>query len=83
MTLLLQVLSLAGAGLILLAYFALQRGRWSAHNQTYLWCNFLGSVMLTVVAAIDGRLGFIVLEAAWALVTLRTMIGAAARGTEA
>jgi hypothetical protein len=71
---LLQLVSILGATMILLAYFALQRRWWSSHTWPYLWCNFLGATLLTVVAVADRRIGFIALEAVWALVTLQTMV---------
>lgn len=71
---LLQLASILGATMILLAYFALQRRWWSSHSWLYLWCNFLGAALLTAVAIVDRRIGFIVLEAVWALVTLQTML---------
>jgi hypothetical protein len=67
---LMQALSLLGAGLILLAYFALQRRLWTSENVWYLWANLLGSALLAVVAISDRRLGFILLESAWAIVSL-------------
>lgn len=71
---LLQLASILGATLILLAYFALQRRWWSSHSWIYLWCNFVGAILLTGVALVDRRIGFIVLEAVWALVTVQTML---------
>jgi hypothetical protein len=73
MELVVQVTSLSGAGLVLLAFVALQRGRWSSRDSGYLWCNFLGAALLTIVAVVDRRIGFIVLEAVWALVSLHAM----------
>jgi hypothetical protein len=70
----LQVTSLVGAGLILVAYAALQQRRWPSTGQAYLWSNFLGSLLLTVVAAADRRIGFVVLEAAWAAVSLASLV---------
>jgi hypothetical protein len=67
---LMQIVSVAGAGLILSAFFALQRGWWRSHGLAYLWFNFLGSALLTVVAVWDQRWGFIALELAWAMVSL-------------
>lgn len=75
MNLLLQVASVIGATLILLSYFALQRHWWSSHDWAYLWCNLIGATLLTVVATMDRRIGFILLESVWALVTLQTMAG--------
>ncbi len=70
MNLVMQVLSLLGASVILGAYMLLQRGRWHSHTAGYLWANLLGSAVLTVVALWDRRAGFVLLEAAWALVSL-------------
>lgn len=67
---LVQILSLGGAGLILLSYFRLQRGWWKSHGLLYLWANLIGALLLTVVAVYDRRVGFIVLEATWALLSL-------------
>ena len=69
MNVLVQILSLGGAGLILLSFFSLQRGWWKSHGLLYLWANLIGALLLTVVAVYDRRVGFIVLEIAWALVS--------------
>ncbi len=65
-----QILSIAGAGLILLGFFFLQRGWWQSHGRLYLWVNLIGALLLTVVAVYDRRAGFIVLEATWIFVSL-------------
>ena len=65
-----QVISLLGAILILAAYIALQTGRLEATNRWFSILNFLGSALLTWVAIVDWRIGFIFLEAAWALLSL-------------
>lgn len=70
MNILVQVLSLAGAGLILAAFFSLQRGWSKSHGRWYLWANLWGALLLTAVAVYDRRMGFIVLETTWALVSL-------------
>ena len=69
-----QILSIAGAGLILLGFFSLQQGWWKSHGRSYLWANLIGAVLLTVVAVHDRRVGFIVLEATWTLVSLWGLI---------
>lgn len=70
----LQAISLLGAGLILGAFVALQLRWWSSHSAPYLWLNFVGSALLTVVAISDRRYGFILLETTWALVSLVSIL---------
>lgn len=71
-----QLISVVGAGLILGAYVANQRG-WSGPGHLgYNAANFVGSVLLAWVAVVDRRLGFILLEAVWALVTIPPLLQA-------
>jgi hypothetical protein len=65
-----QVLSLVGAAMILGAYVGYQRGTMGRDNLSYNLLNFVGSGLLTWVAVIDRRWGFIVLEGSWALLSL-------------
>jgi hypothetical protein len=62
--------SIVGATLILSAFFANQRSWVTSRAAAYLWANFIGASMLSVVAIIDGRIGFILLEGLWATVSL-------------
>jgi Ca2+/H+ antiporter len=66
----LQAVSVVGALLILLAFAANQLGRTDTSSLSYQIANFVGSVILTVVAVIEVQLGFILLEGTWALVSL-------------
>ncbi|MDQ3697590.1 MAG: hypothetical protein M3373_06145 [Gemmatimonadota bacterium] len=65
-----QVIALAGAIMVLGAYFALQRGWLAREHWLFNALNFVGAGLLTVVAVRDGRVGFILLEATWALLSL-------------
>ena len=65
-----QSISLLGALLILIAYIALQFGWMSGRDVSFNVINLLGSSLLAWVAVIDWRVGFIVLEGAWALISL-------------
>ena len=65
-----QVISILGALAILIAYAANQFGWTDASNLRYQLANLLGSGILTVVAVIEVQLGFILLEGAWALISL-------------
>jgi hypothetical protein len=74
MRLLDQLVSLVGAALILAAYVALQRGWLPRESRLYNALNFVGSLLLTYVAVKDRRVGFIILEGAWALLSLPGML---------
>jgi drug/metabolite transporter (DMT)-like permease len=63
---LLQVLSVIGAVMVLTAYALIQSGVWRELDPGYLALNIVGSLMLGVVAIADQRVGFILLEFAWA-----------------
>ena len=69
-----QLLSLVGAVLILAGFALLQLGRVQRDDVSFSLMNFVGSSLLTVVAIQDRRLGFIILEAAWALLSLIPLV---------
>ena len=64
-----QIFQIAGAILILIAFAANQRGTMSPQSVVYLTLNLAGSLVLAVVALIDEDLGFLLLEAVWAIVS--------------
>lgn len=66
---LIQGLSLLGAGLILLGFAMLQFKRWRAEQAAYLWANLLGAAALTVVAWVERQWGFLLLEVVWTAVS--------------
>jgi drug/metabolite transporter (DMT)-like permease len=61
-----QVLSVVGALMVLAAYALIQSGIWRELDAGYLALNIVGSLLLGVVAIEDQRVGFILLEFAWA-----------------
>ena len=63
---LLQILSMVGALMVLVAYAMIQSGVWRELYTGYLALNIVGSLLLGLVAIADQRLGFIFLEFAWA-----------------
>lgn len=70
----LQFFSVIGALLCLLPFAGLQLGKLMATSMAYQSMNLAGSGILTVVAVIDGRFGFILLEGIWAIVSMVGMV---------
>lgn len=69
-----QILSVIGAAMVLFAYAANQRGRLTRDDVWYNVLNFVGSTLLTIVAIIDRRVGFILLEGLWAIFSLPPLL---------
>lgn len=64
-----QVIQIAGAILILVAFIAAQRERMSPRSIAYLVLNLVGSAILAVLALLDSDWGFLLLEGVWAAVS--------------
>ena len=75
-----QLVSVIGAAGCLGAYIGLQRGWLSQTSRTYSLMNLVGSALLTYVAIVDRRVGFIILEGVWALVSIPGSFARARRG---
>lgn len=65
------MVQLVGAVLILSAYMAAQRGQIPFDSVRFLAMNTVGATTLTVVAAVNRDLGFLLLEGVWAWVSFR------------
>jgi len=74
-----QVISVVGAALILLAYYANQK-RWTKPDDPlYNILNLAGAGLLGWIAVVDQRLGFILLEVVWAAVAVPPLLRAVVR----
>jgi hypothetical protein len=60
-----------GALGILVPFALLQVGRTTPHSRSYLAGNLAGSVILTVLAAVESQWGFVILQGVWALFAIR------------
>ena len=78
-----QLLSLVGAALILAGFALLQLEKVRREDVSFSLMNFVGSSLLTIVAIEDRRLGFIILEGAWALLSLIPLFQRAQRARRA
>jgi hypothetical protein len=68
------LVELVGAALILSAFLLAQLGRLATASLTYLVLNLVGSGTLAVAAAVDGDVGFLVLEGVWAAVSALSIV---------
>lgn len=71
-----QLVSVVGALMILAAYAAYQNGRLGREDVLYNLLNVVGSGLLTWVAVVDRRWGFILLEGVWALLSIPPLVAA-------
>jgi hypothetical protein len=65
-----QIVSLAGAAMILVAFAAQQAGKLAPETALYLALNLAGAAILAYFAVEARNLGLIVLEGSWALISL-------------
>jgi hypothetical protein len=71
-----QIVSVVGSLLILLAYTANQTGRMTAEQTSYSLTNALGAGILAVVAAVEEQWGFLLLEGVWTIVSVAALVRA-------
>ncbi|MCK6529776.1 hypothetical protein L6R50_20205 [Myxococcota bacterium] len=69
-----QLLSLLGAGMVLLAYLAYQRGWLGREDRLFNGLNAFGSGLLAFVALEGGQWGLILVEAAWCALSIPPLL---------
>jgi hypothetical protein len=70
-----QAVQLTGAFLILIAYALAQLGALAPRGVPFLLLNLVGALILAASAWHEEQWGFLVLEAAWALVSAAGLFG--------
>jgi hypothetical protein len=65
-----DVVEIAGALTILVAFAAAQAGKLQQRTITYQLLNLLGSGVLATIAAVQLSWGFLLLEGSWAVISL-------------
>jgi uncharacterized membrane protein len=68
-----QIISVVGSVLILVAYTANQAGRMDAQQLNYTLLNLVGAGILATVAAIEEQWGFLLLEGVWTVVSVAAL----------
>jgi len=69
-----QIVSVTGAVLVLVGYAALQRGLLTREDRWFNVLNLVGSALLAWIAIADRRLGFILLEVIWAVLSVPPLL---------
>jgi hypothetical protein len=69
-----QLVQILASLLILAAFVLAQRGVLSQVSRPYLCLNVVGSGVLAVLALHERQLGFLLLEASWALVSFAGLL---------
>ena len=64
-----QAIQIIGALIILGAFAASQLGEMPTDSRLFLLLNLVGSVVLGIIALVEGQIGFILLEGVWAIVS--------------
>jgi hypothetical protein len=80
-----QAIQIIGALIILGAFAGSQLGELPTDSRRYLVLNVVGSAILTVLAVVEGQIGFVLLEGVWALVSawsLFVLLGEEAEAAE-
>jgi len=79
-----QLIQILGAVAILVAFILAQLRVFDVRSWWYLWLNFLGALVLGIVAWHERQWGFLLLEAVWTLVSAWGLVSrASARPTRA
>ncbi len=71
-----QIVSVLGALMILIAYGMIQHGLWREIDPRYLAFNLVGSIVLGIVALLERQVGFMVLEFAWIVLAMLGVVRA-------
>jgi predicted permease len=69
-----QLVSLLGAVMQLLAYALMQLGRLDSASYSYQLANVIGSLLMTIVATLNHEYGFILMEGVWCLTSAYGLI---------
>ena len=69
-----SLVQIAGAILVLVAYALLQVGLLTAQARAFILLNLIGASVLAVEAYVEKQWGFLLLEAAWAVIAAWSLV---------
>lgn len=67
-------IGIAGATLILIAFYFNQTRKWSADDLVFDSVNFAGSLLMVIYSVLLESIPFLILNAIWALVSLKDIL---------
>jgi len=70
-----QILSIGAALTILAAYAGLQLGYLDNKKPLFNWLNFIGAIVLAVIAFRAEQWGFVILEVSWGIISIGPILG--------
>jgi hypothetical protein len=76
-----QAIQMVGAVFVLGGFVANQRWGLRSDARSYLFANAVGAAILTVCAALDSQVGFVLLEGVWTVVSTVGLIKALRPGS--
>ncbi len=71
-----QIVSVVGALMILIAYGMIQHGLWRELYPPYLALNLVGALVLGTVALLERQAGFLILEFVWTIFAIMGIVRA-------
>lgn len=67
-------LGIAASVMVVIAYYALIEGKWSANSKQYLYCNLISLIMMIISLTHDFNVGAMIIQIFLLIVTIKGLI---------
>jgi len=74
LTMIIDIVSYVGMGLILIAFIMNQMGKWHHDNRYYDATNAIGSLLLCIYSYLIGAIPFLILNLVWLIVSIKDFV---------